>query len=83
MNEQLRPCYDFFAKARNRTTEAYTGHGELRISSYFNEICDLICSSLETTSEKIGGEGMTVGIEESKFCKVEDNRGHKADGVEK
>ena len=77
LSEQLRLCYHFCAKASNTTTQAYTGHSELTISLYFDRIRDLICSSLETTSEKIGGEGIIVEIDESKFGKVKHHRGHK------
>ena len=81
LNEQLRLCYHFFAKASNTTTQTYTGHGELTVSSYFARIRELIVSSPETTSEKIGGEGIIVEIDESKFGKVKNHRGHKLDGV--
>ena len=37
--------------------------------------------SLETTQEKIGGDGIIVEIDESKIGKVKHNRGHKVEGA--
>ena len=81
LNRQLFLCYHFCARASNTTTQAYTGHSQSTVSLYFHRIRDLICSSLETTSKKVGGPGIVVEIDESKFGKVKNHRGHKVDGV--
>ena len=48
---------------------------------HYARIRDLISSSFETTSEKIGRDGIIVEIDESKFGKVKHHRGHRVEGV--
>lgn len=75
LSERLRLCYHFLAKAGDTTAIVYTGHSQSTISLYYDRIRDLISSSFETTSERIGGDGIIVEIDESKFGKVKHHRG--------
>lgn len=60
---------------------AYTGHSSATICSYFNYFRQLVADSLDELDFCIGGAGVEVELDESKFGKRKYNRGHAVEGV--
>ena len=79
--EVLLLCYLWLAKASYSTTLVLTGHNPNTISNFMGHCRDLVMESLDEEDEIIGGPGIIVEIDESKFGKRKYNRGHRVDGV--
>jgi transposase-like protein len=58
-----------------------TGHSPNTITSYMNFFRELVISTLEDDDNIIGGDGIIVEIDESKFGKRKYNHGRIIDGV--
>ena len=58
-----------------------TGHSTKTITAFITIFQDMIVSEITINSEKIGGEGIIIEVDESKFGKRKYNKGHKVDGV--
>lgn len=56
-------------------------HSTVTVTSYTNYYRQLVSSSLDTTDCVIGGLGIIVEVDESKFGKRKHNRGHSVEGV--
>src|SRR5215813_11075282 len=58
-----------------------TGHSKQSIANFISLFRQVVATSLERDDTIIGGEGITVEIDESKFGKRKYNRGHRVEGV--
>jgi transposase-like protein len=59
----------------------YTGHSPNTVTAYLKYYRELVSSSLNNEDTMIGGEGVVVELDESKFGKRKYNRGHRVEGV--
>jgi transposase-like protein len=59
----------------------FTGHGSATIASHARFCRELVGQAIEDDGEMIGGPGMIVEIDESKFGKRKYHRGHRVEGV--
>ena len=57
-----------------------TDHSSPTVTEYYRFFRELVSSSLEDIDTRIGGEGIIVEIDESKFGKRKYNRGHAVEG---
>ena len=58
-----------------------TGHSSKTVSNFAAEFNQLVAHEIEESSCVVGGEGIVVEIDETKFGKRKNNRGHHVDGV--
>ena len=73
--------YLWLCKNRHTSIVKITGHPPKTITSYMNFFRELIVDTLEDDNHVIGGEGIIVEIDESKFGKRKYYRGRRVDGV--
>ena len=57
-----------------------TTHSTATITDYFSHYRDLVSGSLDNNDTIVGGEGVFVEIDESKFAKRKSHRGHPVKG---
>ena len=60
---------------------AITGHSTDSVCAYFKYFRELVADSLEEADYCIGGDGVIVELDESKFGKRKHHRGHLVQGV--
>jgi ISXO2-like transposase domain len=60
---------------------AFTGHSSATIVAYSGYLRQLVSESLDSSDTQIGGEGVIVEVDESKFGKRKNNRGHQISGA--
>lgn len=58
-----------------------TGHARQTVFDFYKHFRTLVASSLDEEDQMIGGPGILVQIDESKFGKRKNNRGHHVEGV--
>lgn len=58
-----------------------TGHGKHAVADFYRHFRHLVSSSLLEHDRVIGGQGITVEIDETKLGKRKYHRGHRVDGV--
>jgi transposase-like protein len=80
-NEILHISYLWLAGCNNKTIMNITGHSKPTITNFISNLRQLVSASLVRDDTIIGGEGVIVEIDESKFGKRKYNRGHRVEGV--
>ena len=73
--------YLWLCKNSHTSIVKMTGHPSKTITSYMNFFRELIIDTLKDDNHMIGGEGIIVEIDESKFGKRKYHRGRIIDGV--
>ena len=74
-------AYLWLAGCNNSSIVSITGHSNTTISSYISLFRQVVSASLDRDDTIIGGEGIVVEIDESKFGKRKYHRGHRVEGV--
>ena len=74
-------AYFWLGRVPVTTIVEFTGHSSRTITSYVKNLRELTSCLSENVSQKIGGPGIVVEIDESKFGKRKYNRGHRVEGV--
>lgn len=80
-NEVMHMAYLWLSGCNNSTIMNMNGHSKQCISNFITLFRQVVATSLETDDTVIGGEGIIVEIDESKFGKRKYNRGHRVEGV--
>lgn len=81
VNEVLLIGYLWLNNCTHTTIHQMTGHSKNTISDYLRHYRQLVASSLEDDVDVIGGPGIIVQVDESKFGKRKNNRGHPVVGA--
>lgn len=83
---KLTPCqimligYLWISKTPFDLACIFTGHSRETISSFYAHYRQLVIDNLDEDDAVIGGPGIIVEIDESKFSKRKYNRGHRVEG---
>ena len=80
-NRILFAAYLWLGKASHAQISTFTGISEQATTDYMRHFRQLVADSLDDIDFVIGGEGIKVQIDESKFGKRKYHRGHRVDGV--
>jgi hypothetical protein len=81
LHQIIELAYHWLSKSIVSTTLAQTGHGSETVCVYFKYFRELVADSLDEADYCIGGPGIVVELDESKFGKRKYNRGHRVEGV--
>jgi transposase-like protein len=81
LNETLELAYYWLCGSSYNAALTMTGHSSPTVTEYYRFFRELVSSSLEDTDICIGGEGIIVEIDESKFGRRKYNRGHAVEGA--
>jgi hypothetical protein len=74
-------AYHWLAGATRDYLCAIGGFGPNTVTDFFCHLRQLVSDSLEEADFIIGGEGVRVELDESKFGKMKHHRGHHVEGV--
>lgn len=77
----LLMAYLWINRVPMTSIETLTGHSSKTVCAFLNHFRNLITGHLEESDTVIGGEGVVVEIDESKFGKRKHHRGHHVEGV--
>lgn len=80
-NEVMHLAYLWLTNCSSETIIQHTGHTAETVSAYKRHFRQLVGDTLETDDMIIGGEGIVVQIDETKFGKRKYHRGHRVDGA--
>lgn len=80
-NEVLLFGYLWLSGCNRKTIIRMTGHSSITVTACIGYYRQLVSSCLDDEDQVIGGSGIIVEVDESKFGKRKYNRGHRADGV--
>jgi transposase-like protein len=80
-NEILLFGYYWLGGCSHSQLSKFTGFGRATVTEYMQHFRQLISESLEPEDTLIGGDDITVEVDESKFGKRKANRGHHVEGV--
>jgi ISXO2-like transposase domain len=73
--------YEWLKGASHKKLCCDTGLAKSTVTAYIMYFRELVANMLDESHVKIGGEGITVEIDESKLAKRKYNRGHTVQGV--
>jgi len=79
-NQVLLVVYLWLARSSHKEIMQITGHSDKTITDYLNIFRDFVSDYVSESTQKIGGPGIVVEIDESKFGKRKYNRGHRVEG---
>jgi hypothetical protein len=79
--EVLYLGYLWLTHCTHATIMHHTGHSEHTVTSYMVYFRQLVSEMIDTDDTIIGGPGVVVQIDETKFGKRKYNRGHRVDGT--
>ncbi len=74
-------AYLWLCRASSSCAIAYHGHSSHTVSSDYSYFRQLAADSLDEHELEIGGPGIIVELDESKFGKRKYHRGHRVEGV--
>jgi transposase-like protein len=74
-------AYFWLAGSRRIELMRFTGHSPNTVTAYVRYFRQVVCEAVVNDDNMVGGEGIVVEIDESKFGKRKDNRGHAVEGV--
>ena len=80
-NKAMMIGYLWLCKSSYTSIRMITGHSPGTISSYMRFFREMVIDTLRDSCQKIGGKGIVVEIDESKFGKRKNYRGRRVDGV--
>ena len=80
-NEVLLFGYYWLGGCTHSQLLRFTGFGRATVTEYLQHFRQLVSGALEEEDTFIGGNGVIVEIDESKFGKRKHNRGHHVEGV--
>lgn len=80
-NQILQIGYYWLGGSKHREITRYTGACDKSVTAYLKYYRQLVASSIETDDAVIGGDGVTIEVDESKFGKRKHHRGHRVEGV--
>ena len=81
VNRIVEAAYFWLAKSTNKQIETYTGMSNVTVSSLVNYFREHVADTLDEIDFVIGGQGVTVEIDETKLGKRKYNKGHRVEGV--
>lgn len=74
-------CYLYLNKVGQKSIKKLLGWSTATVSAWTKYITELLSTTLEESSMKIGGDNIEVEIDETKMGKRKYHRGHRVDGV--
>lgn len=80
-NEVIHIGYLWLAGCSHNSIMKITGHSCPTISAYMSYFRNLVINALDNEDCLIGGPGIVVELDESKFGKRKYNRGHRVEGA--
>jgi hypothetical protein len=81
VNEIIELGYYWLAGVPRNSIMTVTGHSPNTITDYVKFYRELIAATLDDEDTVVGGPGIEVQVDETKFGKVKYHRGHRVDGV--
>jgi hypothetical protein len=80
-NQVMLLAYFWLAGDSHQTIMNKTKHSQRTVTNFLNDFRDLVSSDLKEQKQKIGGDGIIIEIDESKFGKRKYHKGHSVEGV--
>lgn len=80
-NQILQIGYYWLGGSGHGEIMRYTGVSDKTVTAYLGYYRQLVSSSIDGDDTMIGGDGVTIEVDESKFGKRKHNRGHHVEGV--
>src|SRR5690242_4479546 len=80
-NQTLMIGYLWLCKCSYSSIRILTGHSPNTVSDYMKFYRELVVDTLDDHEQKIGGDGIIVEVDESKFGRRKYHRGRRVDGT--
>jgi transposase-like protein len=81
INESMLIGYLWLCNSTHTSIRTMTGHSSNTITDYLRHFRQLAASSLDEEDDLVGGQGIIVEVDESKFGKRKYHRGHRVEGA--